>query len=42
MAAAAEALDLPIDLLNCVHKDHACLPMNRKIIKQYRIAGKIQ
>jgi hypothetical protein len=42
MAAAAEALDLPIDLLNCVHKDHACLPMNRGIIKQYRIAGKIE
>jgi hypothetical protein len=42
MAAAADALQLPIDILNCVDKDHHCLPLNRKLIKKCRIGGKIQ
>jgi len=42
MAAAADALRLPIDVLNCVDKDHPCLPLNRKLVKRYRIRGKLQ
>lgn len=42
MAAAADALELPIDVLNCVDKNHHCLPLNRKLIKRYRIGGKIK
>lgn len=42
MAAAADALQLQIDVLNAAIPKHTCLPMNRKLVKQYRIDGKIR
>lgn len=42
MAAAADALDLPIDLLNSVIPRHNCLPMNKKLVKKLRVEGKIK
>lgn len=42
MAAAADAMDLEIDLLNSVIPNHNCLPMNKKLVKKLRVEGKIK
>lgn len=42
MAAAADAMQLPIDLLNCEVPNHSCLPMNKRLVAKYRIKGVIK
>jgi len=42
MAAAADAMQLPIDILNSEIPNHSCLPMNKKLVTKYRIKGVIR